>query len=140
MSAMKSVEPTTPEGGPIVVEFVPPPDRPKNVNKKKKVKIEPQDKKRKENLLSAEEFVNKYRREARTASWDPAILRKCGRGAEDILVSLGAERHKEKVPMRELDRRRQLIQDKEELEGAKYLTLNSVPYHTKPKKKKNRKK
>ncbi|KAK8899831.1 hypothetical protein M9Y10_002153 [Tritrichomonas musculus] len=139
MSQVQSSEPKTIEGGPIVVEFVPPPIVKKSKKPNIKAKIEPREKRQKENLLTAKQFVEKYRYEAVTASWDPAVLRKCGRGAEDILASLGAERHKEKVPMRELDRRRQLIKDKEELEGTAFMDLSKPKLHNKQKKKKQKK-
>ena len=139
MSKIQSSEPKTVEGGPVVVEFVPPPIKNKTKKTNVKAKIEPREKREKESLLTAKQFVEKYRREAATASWDPAVLRKCGRGAEDILVSLGAERHKEKVPMRELDRRRQLIKDKEELEGTAFMDLGKPKKHNKKKKAKQKK-
>lgn len=139
MSNSQSTKPKTIEGGPIVVEFVPPPIQKKSKMLNKKVKTEPREKKEKENLLTEKQFVEKYRREVMTASWDPQILRKCGRGAEEILVSLGAERHKEKVPMRELDRRRQLIKDKEELEGTAFMNLNRPKKHSKKKQGKQKK-
>lgn len=139
MSHPQSSEPKTIDGGATVVEFVPPPIIKKNKMPNKKVKIEVREKREKENLLTEKQFVEKYRREAITASWDPAILRKCGRGAEDILASLGAERHKEKVPMRELDRRRQLIKDKEELEGTAFMNLGKPKKHSKKKQGKHKK-
>jgi hypothetical protein len=108
-----SAPPTVP-GGAVVVEFTPPPPKPK---RKPRIRLEPEQQIAKQDLLTAQEFVEKYRREAVTASWDPAALRKCGRKAEQILMSLGATQHKESVPLREQARRRQLHIDQAELEG-----------------------
>jgi hypothetical protein len=120
-------EPPSVPGGPVVVEFAPPPPKPK---KKPRARLEPEQQIAKQDLLTAKEFVDKYRREVVTASWDPAVLRKCGRKAEQILMTLGATQHKESVPMREQARRRQLHIDQAELEG----TTN--PDHLRPKRKK----
>jgi hypothetical protein len=111
----KMSAPETVPGGPTVVEFQAPEPRPK---RKPRARLEPQQQLAKENLLSAREFVDKYRREVVTASWDPSVLRKCGRKAEQILMTLGASKHKERVPMREQARRRQLRIDQAELDGA----------------------
>ena len=86
-------------------------------SKKPKPKLEPEQQKQRGELLSAKEFVKKYQREVKTAAWDPKVLRKCGRGAEQILMSLGAHQHKEKVPLREQARRKKLHQEQAELEG-----------------------
>ena len=134
MSKTNAQAPLTVEGGPIVVEFANN-DANDRQPRFKKAKTEPRENREKQDLLTAKQFVEKYRREAVTASWDPSVLRKCGRGAEEILISLGAEKRKEKVPMRELERRRQLMKDKEELEGTRFMDLN----RKKPKKKKTKK-
>lgn len=114
MSLPQPREPKSVRGGPTVVEFAPEPPR-----QKRKTKLDPEIKpdKKKGKLLTSKEFVDKYRHEVTTASWDPTILRKCGRGAEEILMTLGAPKKKEKVSFHELQRRKQLIIDKEELEG-----------------------
>jgi leucyl aminopeptidase (aminopeptidase T) len=112
---MSAASPTTVDGGPEVVTFEPPPNP---VRKPRpRPKLEPRQQEAQQDLLSAKDFVIKYRREAITASWDPKVLRKCGRGAERILMTLGAHEHKEKVPMHELARRKQLLADQAALEG-----------------------
>jgi hypothetical protein len=94
------------EGGPVVFEFQEP--EPKQRRTKPKIKREPERQPAKQELLSAKQFVDKYRREAKTASWDHKALRKCGRGAEQILMTLGAHKRKQPVPLHEQIRRRQL--------------------------------
>jgi hypothetical protein len=106
-------DPPSVEGGPVVVEFRAP--EPKQSWSKPKIKREPERQMANPELLTAREFVEKYRREVKTASWDPKVLRKCGRGAEQILMTLGAHQHKESVPLREQARRRQLHLDQAEL-------------------------
>ena len=119
MASVPVSEPTTVQGGASVVKFEPPPPpEPKRTkNPKPKPKLEPEQQKQRGELLSAKEFVKKYQMEVKTAAWDPKVLRKCGRGAEQILMSLGAHQHKEKVPLREQARRKKLHQEQAELEG-----------------------
>lgn len=83
-------------------------DKQKNKNKKE------------EKQLTAKEFVEKYRREAMTASWDPAVLRKCGKGAKEILTSLGCHFKNENVPFAEQKKRRQHKINKGEIEDRRF--------------------
>lgn len=140
MSGKVAVEPKTVKGGPTVVvaaAAVPPEPRQKKMERQKvkpKPKLEPEQMNAKQNLLTAKDFVEKFRREVRTASWDPAVLRKCGRGAEQILMTLGAHQHKEKVPMREQARRKKLHEEQADLEGIR--KKDTIPIKKKTKKNK----
>ena len=116
MSSVPVCEPKTVKGGPAVVKFEAPEPQQKP-KPKQKPKLEPEQQNDRKELLSAKDFVKKYQREVKTAAWDPKVLRKCGRGAEQILMSLGAHQHKEKVPMREQARRKRLHEEQAELEG-----------------------
>lgn len=135
------MEPKTVKGGPTIVvaaAAVPPEPKERRGPKQKvkpKPKLEPGQMNAKQGLLTAKEFVEKFRREVRTASWDPAVLRKCGRGAEEILKTLGAHQHKEKVPMRELARRKKLHEEQADLEGIRKKDVIPIKKKTKKNKK-----
>lgn len=119
----------------VAAAAVPPEPKEKRGPKQKaKPKLEPGQMNSKQNLLTEKEFVEKFRREVRTASWDPAKLRKCGRAAEEILMTLGAHQHKEKVPMRELARRKRLHEEQADLEGIH--KKDTIPIKKKTKKNK----
>ncbi|EAY21921.1 hypothetical protein TVAG_249810 [Trichomonas vaginalis G3] len=124
----KAAPALTAKSGVEVVEFDPstaPPPKPRKPktdnqppkfikDKKKK------DFKKEEKPLTAKEFVDKYRREALTASWDPAVLRKCGKGAKEILTSLGCKFKNENIPFAEQKKRRQHKINKGEIEDRKF--------------------
>lgn len=103
-------------GGPLVVDF-----NPNETPKKFKPKEIPIHKKAEQIQLTEKEFVKKYKNEVITASWDPAVLRKCGRGAEEILQSLGAPKKKVALPYSALQQRREKRLEDEELEGTRYF-------------------
>lgn len=119
----KAVVPKSVKGGPEVVTFAPPEPkeskaRGKPIRKPAK-KLTPEQRENRQDLLSASDFVEKHRREVRTASWNPKDVRKCGRAAEQILVNLGATKRKEKVPFHEQARRKRLHEEQAELAGKR---------------------
>lgn len=113
------VEPKTVRGGPKVMVFEAPEPVPKPQKKekppKKVIKPKVKEPKRIEGLTERE-FVDRYKNEVVTASWDPKVLRKCGKGAKDILKSLGAKIKPEKIPFKEQQRRRRIRLEKEAIE------------------------
>ena len=120
------------KGGPLTVNFDPH-EQPKVFQPKET----PIQKKNEQNLLTQKEFVKKFRNEVITASWDPAVLRKCGRGAEEILQTLGAPKKKVALPYSAIQQRREKKLEDEELEGTKYLPKDT---HQKRHKKKREEK
>ena len=126
-----SLDPTPPKtvkGGPQVVEFDPstaPPPRARDRNKNNSAASRPEKKKKyrkeeKEEILTEAEFVKKYRKDALKASFDPRVLRKCGKGAKEIFETLGAKFKHEKTPMKEMQRQRQIKIDKGLLPDKKF--------------------
>ena len=122
-SLFMSRSPTAPrtiKGGPEVVEFDPSlaPPPPKQRKKKAPRVPEPQNPKKKHNrepkeeILTEAEFVKKYRKDAIKASWDPKVLRKCGKGAKEIFETMGCKFKHENTPMKEMQRQRQQKIDK----------------------------
>jgi len=118
MASKKVSKPDTIEGGPIIVEFKEPP-KPQVKKNNVPPKEIPKKKKKDDNILSAKDFVEKYRKEVVTASWDPKVLRKCGKGAKEILSTLGVHIPKENVPFKVQQRRRKARMEKEEQEMPK---------------------
>jgi hypothetical protein len=94
------------EQEPIVVEFIPNDQIKRNTQKNERKIKPPKSHLKKENsfqvnteALSSRDFVEKYRKEAITASWDPKDLRKCGKEAKKILGNLAVSMKQEKTPL-----------------------------------------
>ena len=128
MSLTPSV-PRTVKGGPEVVEFDPslaPPPPSKDRKKKGSQDLIPEKPKKKHNrnpkeeILTAAEFVKKYRKDALKASWNPKVLRKCGKGTKEIFQTMGCKFKHEKTPMKEMQRQRQIKIDKGLIKDRKF--------------------
>ena len=120
------------KGGPLTVNFDSH-ESPKIIQPKET----PLQKKNDQIELTQKEFVKKFRNEVVTASWDPAVLRKCGRGAEEILQTLGATKKKIALPYSAIQQRREKRLEDEELEGTRYFPKET---HEKRHKKKRQEK
>lgn len=115
MSLPKPSKPEEISGGPTVVSYEPEPRPPKRTPVHAKVTPT---KKNERELLSSKDFVEKYRNEVKTAAWDPKVLAKCGKGAEEILKTLGAKIKNPNIPFKEQMRLREQRKYKEALQGT----------------------
>ena len=119
--------PRTIKGGPAVVEFDPSTVPPPRERRKKESRLPAPEKPKKkhnrqkeEEVLTEKEFVKKFSKEVVKASWDPKVLRKCGKGAKEILETLGCKFKQENIPMKERKKRLQQKIDKGEIEDRKF--------------------
>lgn len=123
MSLPKPSQPQEVTGGPKVVSYEPEPRPVKQTPIHAKVTP---NKKNERELLTSKDFVEKYRYEVKTAAWDPKVLAKCGKGAEEILKTLGAKIKNPNIPFKEQMKLREQRKLKEALQGTQ--KTDNVPH------------